>query len=96
MTSPEGVLLGKIEQDWSCGRCFELFLCPGGYSYYAVSGPAGDVQFYIRHKCAPPSHSPLRTSPAVVSSAPGRSAAAHTDAPPLRWVADLPPSATAA
>eukprot|EP00193_Tetraselmis_chui_P003874 CAMPEP_0177760472 /NCGR_PEP_ID=MMETSP0491_2-20121128/5285_1 /TAXON_ID=63592 /ORGANISM="Tetraselmis chuii, Strain PLY429" /LENGTH=289 /DNA_ID=CAMNT_0019276373 /DNA_START=276 /DNA_END=1145 /DNA_ORIENTATION=+ len=50
VVSNEGMLLGKVVQDWSCGRFCELFCCPGGYSYYAIKGPGGDTQFYIRHK----------------------------------------------
>eukprot|EP00873_Tetraselmis_striata_P040863 jgi/Tetstr1/461127/TSEL_006266.t1 len=50
VTTNDGMLLGKVEQDWSCGRCFELLCFPGGFSYYAVKGPGGEVQFYIRHK----------------------------------------------
>uniref|UniRef100_A0A061S7R1 Phospholipid scramblase n=2 Tax=Tetraselmis sp. GSL018 TaxID=582737 RepID=A0A061S7R1_9CHLO len=44
----QGRHLGSVVQDWSCGRCWELACCPGGYMYYAVKGAAGDPQFYLR------------------------------------------------
>jgi len=50
ITSNEGQYLGLVIQDWSCGRCLELVCYPGGYSYFAVKGPNGDTQFYLRHK----------------------------------------------
>mmetsp|Transcript_13102 Transcript_13102/g.36862 ORF Transcript_13102/g.36862 Transcript_13102/m.36862 type:complete len:288 (-) Transcript_13102:90-953(-) len=50
VSTQDGVFLGRVVQDWNCGRCIELCCFPGGFYYFQVQGPTGETNFYVRQK----------------------------------------------